>query len=89
MALTSSLNSAGSLLGGILVWLASDSRIVVAFAVVLLPLLLTYTLTALKSNWARNVRGKGAPPPVPYPVPLLGNTFQFAYDTEGFLSRTL
>ncbi|KAL2255259.1 hypothetical protein VTK26DRAFT_3735 [Humicola hyalothermophila] len=62
-----------------------------AFAVVgvLVPLLLTYAVTSVRAHWAKNVRGKGDPPPVPYLVPVLANVFQFAYDTEGFLGRTL
>jgi hypothetical protein len=91
MALESSLKAAESLLGGPLLsclgyW---DSRLAFAAAAALLPLALTYLLTWLRSAWIKNVRGKGDPPPVPYAVPFLGNTFQFAYDTEGFVARTL
>ncbi|KAL2194105.1 cytochrome P450 [Corynascus similis CBS 632.67] len=56
---------------------------------ILLPLILTYILTWLSAHWAKNVRRKGDPPPVPYAMPGLANTLQFAYDTEGFLSKTL
>lgn len=66
-----------------------DRRFTFTTAAVLLPLLLTYVLTWLKARWIKNVQGEGDPPPVPYTVPILGNTFQFAYDTEGFLRRTL
>jgi hypothetical protein len=67
-----------------------DGRVVLTAAVaVLLPLILTYTLTSLKANSIKNGPGKGNPPPAPYAMPVLGNTFQFAYDTEGFLARTL
>jgi hypothetical protein len=65
-----------------------DGRFTLA-AVVLLPLILTYTATSLQATWIKNARGKGSPPPVPYAVPVVGNTFQFAYDTEGFIARTL
>ena len=75
----------GPTLTGLTWW---DGRFTLA-AVVLLPLLLTYTITSLKATWIKNVRGKGSPPPVPYAVPVLANTFQFAYDTEGFIARTL
>lgn len=60
-----------------------------AVVAVLLPLILTYALTTFNANWIRNVRRKGNPPPVPYALPVLGNTFQFAYDTEGFITKTL
>ncbi|SPQ26358.1 4dadea4c-6e56-455e-b989-cac76d900c1f [Thermothielavioides terrestris] len=91
MALESSLKAAESLLGGpLLSWLGCwDSRLAFAAAAAVLPLALTYLLTWLRSAWIKNVRGKGDPPPVPYSVPFLGNTFQFAYDTEGFVARTL
>jgi hypothetical protein len=87
MTLESPLMSLDSLLVRPLSWW--DGRFAFAAAAVLLPLLLTYTLTALRADWVKNVRGKGDPPPVPYAVPILGNTLQFAYDTEGFLARTL
>ena len=78
-------------LGSVLIGRESwDGRLVFTAAVaVLLPFILTYLYTSLSANLARNGDDKGAPPPVPYAVPLLGNTFQFAYDTEGFLARTL
>ncbi|GAB1317368.1 hypothetical protein MFIFM68171_07578 [Madurella fahalii] len=66
-----------------------DGRFTFAAAVVLLPLLLTYAITFLSAAWIKNVRGKGDPPLVPYAVPIVGNTLQFAYGTEGFLTRTL
>jgi hypothetical protein len=75
----------GPALTGLTWW---DGRCTLA-AVVLLPLILTYTITFLQATWIKNVRGKGSPPPVPYAVPVLANTFQFAYDTEGFIARTL
>ncbi|KAH6847079.1 cytochrome P450 [Chaetomium sp. MPI-CAGE-AT-0009] len=58
-------------------------------AALLLPLILTYAFTSLSAHWSRHVRGSGDPPPVPYAVPGVANTFQFAYDTEGFLTKTL
>ncbi|KAL2169097.1 hypothetical protein VTG60DRAFT_6424 [Thermothelomyces hinnuleus] len=58
-------------------------------AAILLPLILTFVLTSLNAHWAKNVRRKGDPPPVPYAVPGVANTLQFAYDTEGFLRKTL
>lgn len=68
--------------------LAWDGRFTFA-AAVLLPLILTYAVTSLKATWIKNVRKNGKPPPVPYAVPGVANTFQFAYDTEGFIARTL
>ncbi|KAK4098669.1 cytochrome P450 [Parathielavia hyrcaniae] len=62
--------------------------IVSAAIALLLPLIFTYALTTLNASRATS-RGKGDPPSVPYAVPVAGNTFQFAYDTEGFISRTL
>jgi hypothetical protein len=58
-------------------------------AALLLPLILTYAFTSLSAHWSRHIRGSGDPPSVPYTVPVVANTFQFAYDTEGFLSKTL
>src|SRR5690606_13897165 len=46
-------------------------------------------LTSLNAHWAKNVRRKGDPPPVPYAVPWVANTLQFAFNTESFLRRTL
>ncbi|KAK4142879.1 cytochrome P450 [Dichotomopilus funicola] len=69
--------------------LGSLNSFVEALVAVLLPLILTYALTTFNANWIRNVRGKGNPPPVPYALPVLGNTFQFAYDTEGFITKTI
>lgn len=83
-----SLESIEALLLGVpqLWW---SGRLAFAAAAVLLPLIVTYALTSLSANWVKNVRGKGDPPPVPYAVPILGNTLQFAFDTEGLLARTL
>ncbi|KAH6623804.1 cytochrome P450 [Chaetomium tenue] len=75
-----SLASLEALLGG---------RAVFTAAALLLPLILTYALTSLSAHWSKHVRGSGDPPPVPYTIPGLANTFQFAYDTEGFLTKTL
>jgi hypothetical protein len=66
-----------------------DSRFAVAAAAVVLPLLLTYALTFISGVWAKNVRRKGDPPTAPYPVPIVANTLQFAYDTESFIARSL
>lgn len=66
-----------------------DGRLAFTAAAILLPVLLTYAVTFLRAKWIKNVRGKGDPPPVPYAVPIVGNTLQFAYGTEGFLTRTL
>jgi hypothetical protein len=69
---------------------AWDGRVIFTAAVaVLLPFMLTYILTSLKAKSIQNGRSKGNPPPAPYAVPVLANTFQFAYDTEGFIARTL
>lgn len=82
-----------SLLGGPLSrwresWDGSSIAVVPAAAAVLL-VLTTYAVTSLKAAWIKNVRGSGDPPTVPYAVPVLANTFQFAYDTESFLKRAL
>lgn len=73
-------------------WLC-DARVALAAAMLLLPLLVTYTLNSLRANriQAMATQGKSRcdPPPVPYAIPGLGNTLQFAYDTEGFLAKTL
>jgi len=66
-----------------------DERAAFVAAAVLLPLIFTYTWTFFNAIWTKNGRAKGSPPLAPYAVPVLGNTFQFAYDTEGFLWRTL
>ncbi|KAK3291881.1 cytochrome P450 [Chaetomium fimeti] len=58
-------------------------------AALLLPLIFTYAMTSLSAYWSRHVRGSGDPLTVPYAVPGVANTFQFAYDTEGFLTKTL
>ncbi|KAL2130075.1 hypothetical protein VTI74DRAFT_6932 [Chaetomium olivicolor] len=87
MALVSSLKSLESWAGSPLTW--KEGRFLYAAVVVLLPVLLTYALTSVRAKWAKDVRSKGNPPPVPYAVPIVGNTFQFAYDTQGFMSRTL
>ena len=74
-------------------WWLCDARVVLAAAMLLLPLLVTYTLTSLRANriQATGAQGKSKcdPPPVPYAIPGLGNTLHFAYDTEGFLAKTL
>lgn len=75
-----SLTSLETLLGG---------RAAFTAAALLLPLILTYALTSLSAHWSRHVRGNGDPPPVPYTIPGVANTFQFAYDTEGFLWKSL
>ncbi|KAJ4291450.1 hypothetical protein N0V88_006045 [Collariella sp. IMI 366227] len=66
-----------------------DGRLTLVVAAALLPIVLTYALTSLRAYWAQNVRRGGDTPAVPYAVPLVGNTVQFAYDTEGFLTKTL
>jgi hypothetical protein len=75
-----SLHSVELLFGG---------RLAFTAAAILLPLILTYALTSFNAKWSKNVRGKGDPPSVPYAVPVVANTFQFAYDTEGFITKTL
>ena len=51
-----------------------------------LPFLLTYFSTTLKSSTAIKNSGTAVqPPPVPYWIPLIGNLFPFAFNTEKFL----
>ncbi|KAK4124284.1 cytochrome P450 [Parathielavia appendiculata] len=78
------------LFGGALIGRGSwDGRLLITAAIaVLLPFILTYIVTSLNASWVTN-RGNGNPPAAPYAVPVLGNTSQFAYDTEGFITRTL
>jgi len=75
-------------------WWCCDARVPLAAAILLLlPLLATYTLTSLRAHRIQTAATQGKsecdPPPVPYAIPGLGNTLQFAYDTEGFLAKTL
>uniref|UniRef100_A0A8H7NE76 Cytochrome P450 n=1 Tax=Bionectria ochroleuca TaxID=29856 RepID=A0A8H7NE76_BIOOC len=59
------------------------------FAIVLLPLLVTYAATAV-GNWGyRNGDASREPPRVPYWIPVIGNTFGFAYNTEKFLASVI
>jgi hypothetical protein len=59
------------------------------FAIVLLPLLVTYAATAV-GNWGyRNGDASREPPRVPYWIPVIGNTFGFAYNTEKFLASVM
>ncbi|KAK0648898.1 cytochrome P450 [Cercophora newfieldiana] len=61
-------------------------------ALLLLPFLLTYTLTYIKGYWIKTTRSKHGgrePPPAPYAIPGLANTIGFARDPEGYLRRML
>lgn len=50
-----------------------------------LPCLLTYAYTSYGNKGYRNDPASREPPKVPYWVPVVGNTFGFAFDTETFL----
>jgi len=63
-----------------------------AASLLILPFLLTYALTSIKAYRLSNgdpKNGAREPPPAPYVVPGLANTFAFASDPEGFLKKMM
>jgi len=63
-----------------------------AASLLLLPFLITYALTSIKAYRLSNgdpKNGAREPPPAPYAVPGLANTFAFASDPEGFLKKMM
>jgi hypothetical protein len=50
----------------------------------------TWAITTIKSIMALRATGNNKTPPiVPYAVPLLGNMYDFAFNTKGFLSHLM
>ncbi|KAK0610579.1 cytochrome P450 [Bombardia bombarda] len=73
-------------------WTWWDGRITIV-GLVILPLLVTYLITSISAYVIKSKASSGQngarPPPMPYLVPLLGNTFQFATKPESFLTNAL
>lgn len=66
-----------------------DWRYTVVF-LALFPFVLTYIITSIRATVAANQKGDAKSPPiVPYAVPLVGNLWSFAFDTEYALRKAM